>query len=100
MSISSGESAALLSAFFWAPGIVLMKKGGGGLFIVSDFLGTYFWAVSMQSENVSLITMLGQTSILFVLLFSRLLLAEHITTIKIAATLVIFIGMLVTTVFE
>ncbi len=71
----------------------------GGAFF-SDFLGTYFWATSMQSENVSLVTMLGQSSIIFVLLFSRLLLSERITTIKITATTVIFVGMLVTTIFE
>jgi drug/metabolite transporter (DMT)-like permease len=71
----------------------------GGAFF-SDFLGTYYWATSMQSESVALVTMLGQTSIIFVLFFSRCLLSERITTIKIVSILVIFLGMLVTTVFE
>ena len=98
MLISRWRNGCVLLEIFRAPPKGYRYLLGGAFF--SDFLGTYYWATSMQSESVALVTMLGQTSIIFVLFFSRFLLSERITTIKIVSVLVIFVGMLVTTVFE
>ncbi len=98
MLISRWRNGCVLLEIFRAPPKGYGYLLGGAFF--SDFLGTYYWAKSIQSESVALVTILGQTSIIFVLFFSRFLLSERITTIKIISVLVIFIGTLVTTVFD
>jgi len=98
MLISRLRNGCVLVEIFRAPSQGYRYLLSGAFF--SDFLGTYYWATSMQSESVALVSMLGQTSIIFVLFFSRFLLSERITTIKIISVLVIFAGTLVTTVFD